>query len=203
MRGRRRPMCERRSNASRRVTRRFHSVARMPLLLPFTTFGEAAAFDLDVELVCRCRRIVVVDGSSPFFRDRRIMDARFTCTTILPHGARCSAVPTVYIRKRGRRGWTLADHSRAIAPATPARPADARQDLPRHRPARRSRPALRPGLRPALHGVRRRARRATLGPLPRPARRSLRVSWMSAGTDHARPLRARYARHGTLQRGKP
>ena len=86
----------------------------MPLLLPFTTFGEAAAFDLDVELVCRCRRIVVVDGSSPFFCDRRIMDARFTCTTILPHGARCTAVPTVYIRKRGRRDWTLADHSRAI-----------------------------------------------------------------------------------------
>ena len=75
---------------------------------PFTTFGEAAAFDLDVELVCRCRRIVVVDGSSPFFRDRRIMEARFTCTTILPHGARCTAFPTVYIRKSGRRGWTLA-----------------------------------------------------------------------------------------------
>jgi hypothetical protein len=35
----------------------------MPLLLPFTTFGEAAAFNLDVELVCRCWRIVVVDGS--------------------------------------------------------------------------------------------------------------------------------------------
>ena len=100
----------------------------MPLLLPFTTFGEAAAFDLDVELVCRCRRTVVVDGSSPFFRDRRIMDARFTCTTILPHGARCTAVPTVYIRKRGRRGWTLADHSRAMrSRQADALPADARR----------------------------------------------------------------------------
>ena len=44
----------------------------------------------------RCRRTVVVDGSSPFFRDRRIMDARFTCTTILPNGRAAHGAPTVY-----------------------------------------------------------------------------------------------------------
>ena len=34
--------------------------------------------------------------------------------TILPHDQRCSAAPSVHIRKRGRAKWTMADHSRAI-----------------------------------------------------------------------------------------
>jgi hypothetical protein len=31
-------------------------------LLPFETFGEAATFDLEVEVSCRCGRRVVIDG---------------------------------------------------------------------------------------------------------------------------------------------
>ena len=58
-------------------------------LLPFETFGEAAAFDLEVEVSCQCGRRVVIDGMAPAFRDRRIMGARFRCTTILPHGVAC------------------------------------------------------------------------------------------------------------------
>jgi hypothetical protein len=84
------------------------------MLLPFTTFGEAASFDLEVELVCRCQRRVVINGTSDFFRERRIMGTRFSCTTILPHGARCTAAPSIYIRKRDRAGWTMGDHSRAM-----------------------------------------------------------------------------------------
>jgi hypothetical protein len=30
--------------------------------LPFETFGEAAAFDLEVEVSCQCGRCVVIDG---------------------------------------------------------------------------------------------------------------------------------------------
>jgi hypothetical protein len=59
-------------------------------LLPFETFGEAATFDLEVEVSCRCRRRVVIDGMAPAFRDRRIMGTRFRCTTILPHGEACA-----------------------------------------------------------------------------------------------------------------
>jgi hypothetical protein len=46
-------------------------------LLPFKTFGEAATFDLEVEVSCQCGRRVVIDGMAPAFRDRRIMGARF------------------------------------------------------------------------------------------------------------------------------
>jgi hypothetical protein len=81
-------------------------------LLPFKTFGEAATFDLEVEVFCRCGRRVVIDGMAPAFRDRRIMGTRFRCTTILPHGAACAGSPSIYIRKRGRDRWTMADHSR-------------------------------------------------------------------------------------------
>jgi hypothetical protein len=83
-------------------------------LLPFRTFGEAAAFDLEVEVSCRCGRCVVIDGMAPAFRDRRIMNTRFRCTTSLPHGVACAGLPSIYIRKRGRGRWTMADHSRAI-----------------------------------------------------------------------------------------
>jgi hypothetical protein len=90
------------------------------MLLPFATFAEAAAFDLAVEVSRRCRRRVVIDGLSGVFRDRRIGDTRFVCTTILPHGARCTATPSIYIRKRGRAGWTLGDHSRAMRARQPS-----------------------------------------------------------------------------------
>jgi hypothetical protein len=80
-------------------------------LLPFETFGEAAVFDLEVEVSCQCRRCVVIDGVAPAFRDRRIMGTRFRCTTILPHGVACAGLPSIYIRKRGRGRWTMADHS--------------------------------------------------------------------------------------------
>ena len=52
-------------------------------LLLFKTFGEAAAFDLEVEVSCRRRRRVVIDGMASTFRDRRIMGVRFRCITIL------------------------------------------------------------------------------------------------------------------------
>src|SRR5512139_1549058 len=84
------------------------------MLLPFTTFGEAAAFDLEVEVSCRCGRCVTINGTVAPFRDRPIMGTRFTCTTALPHGARCNSQPAVYIRKRGRAGWTLGQHSHAM-----------------------------------------------------------------------------------------
>ena len=53
-------------------------------LLPFKIFGEAATFDLEVEVSCRCGRRVVIDGMAPAFRDRRIMGTRFRCTTPAP-----------------------------------------------------------------------------------------------------------------------
>jgi len=96
-------------------------------LLPFKTFGEAATFDLEVEVSCRCGRRVVIDGMAPAFRDRRIMGTRFRCTTILPHGVACAGLPSIYIRKRGRDRWTIADHSRAIR-ARQAAGADRCQD---------------------------------------------------------------------------
>src|ERR1700761_2073330 len=79
-------------------------------LLPFKTFGEAAAFDLEVEVSCRWGRRVVIDGMAPAFRDRRIMGTRFRCTTILPHGVACGGLPSIYIRKRD----TLADFGAAL-----------------------------------------------------------------------------------------
>src|SRR5882757_9809615 len=60
-------------------------------LLPFETFGEAAAFDLEVEVSCQCGRCIVIDGMAPAFRDRRIMGTRFRCTTIRYTGT--SAAP--------------------------------------------------------------------------------------------------------------
>jgi hypothetical protein len=121
-------------------------------LLPFKTFGEAATFDLEVEVSCRCGRRVVIDGMAPTFRNRRIMGARFRCTTILPHGVACAGSPSIYIRKRGRGRWTMGDHSRAIT--APGGGADRRQarDLRHNREALRGRLSLRPRLRAALHG---------------------------------------------------
>ena len=95
-------------------------------LLPFKTFGEAATFDLEVELSCRCGRRVVIDGMAPAFRDRRIMGTRFRCTTILPHGVACADLPSIYIRKRGRGRWTMADHSHAIRTRQAVAPIDAK-----------------------------------------------------------------------------
>jgi hypothetical protein len=42
-------------------------------LLPFETFGEAATFDLEVEVSCRCGRRVVIDGmaSGQLTKERR------------------------------------------------------------------------------------------------------------------------------------
>jgi hypothetical protein len=82
--------------------------------LPFTTFGEAAAFDFEVEVRCRCRRCVRIDGAAEAFRDRRIMGARFRCTTILPHGAPCTGEPSIYIGKRDRWELTMGEHSHAM-----------------------------------------------------------------------------------------
>ena len=86
----------------------------MPLWLPFRTFGEAAVFDFEVDVSCRCLRQVVIEGTSDYFKGRCIMTSRFVCTTILPHGQRCNGAPSVQIRKRGRGGWTISQHSQAI-----------------------------------------------------------------------------------------
>ena len=91
-------------------------------LLPLKRFGEAAAFDLEIEVSCRCGRRLVIDGRAPAFRDRRIMGTRFRCTTILPHGVACAGLPSIYIRKRGRDRWTMAEHSRAIRARQAAAP---------------------------------------------------------------------------------
>jgi hypothetical protein len=64
-------------------------------LVPFATFGEAATFDLEVEVSCQCGRCVVIDGKAPALRDRRIMGTRFRCTTILPHGVACAGLPSI------------------------------------------------------------------------------------------------------------
>jgi hypothetical protein len=95
-------------------------------LLPFETFGEAAAFDLEVEVSCQCGRCVVIDGMAPAFRDRRIMGTRFRCTTILPHGVACAGSPSIYIGKRGHWAMTMAEHSRAIRSRQAAAPIDAK-----------------------------------------------------------------------------
>jgi hypothetical protein len=95
-------------------------------LMPFKTFGEAAAFDLEVEVSCQCGRSVAIDGMAPAFRDRRIMGTRFRCTTILPHCVACAALPSIYIRKRGRGRWTMAEHSRAMRARQAAAPIDAK-----------------------------------------------------------------------------
>jgi hypothetical protein len=95
-------------------------------LLPFETFGEAAAFDLEVEVSCQCGRCVVIDGMAPAFRDRRIMCTRLRCTTILPHGVACAGSPSIYIGKRGHWAMTMAEHSRAIRSRQAAAPIDAK-----------------------------------------------------------------------------
>jgi hypothetical protein len=95
-------------------------------LLPYKTFGEAAAFGLEVEVSCQCGRHVVIDGMAPAFRVRRIMGTRFRCTTILPHGVACAGLPSIYIRKRGRGRWTMADYSCAIRARQVAAPIDAK-----------------------------------------------------------------------------
>src|SRR5712671_419826 len=95
-------------------------------LLPFKTFGQAAAFALEVEVACQCGRCVVIDGMAPAFRDRRIMGTRFRCTTILPHGVACAGLPSIYIGKRGRWGMSVAEHSRAIRARQTAAPNDAK-----------------------------------------------------------------------------
>jgi hypothetical protein len=95
-------------------------------LLPFETFGEAATFDLEVEVSCQCGRRVVIDGMAPAFHDRRIMGTRFRCTTILPDGVACAGSPSIYIGKRGRWGMTMAEHSRAIRSRQAAAPIDAK-----------------------------------------------------------------------------
>jgi hypothetical protein len=66
------------------------------------------------------------DGMAPAFRDRRIMGTRFRCTTILPHAVACAGSPSIYIRKRGRGRWTMADHSHAIRARQAVAPIDAK-----------------------------------------------------------------------------
>src|SRR5260370_9416552 len=71
-------------------------------LLPFRTFGEAAAFDLEVEVSCRCGRRVVIDGMAPAFRHRPLMCPRVRCTPILPPCLGGAGLPSIYIPNPGR-----------------------------------------------------------------------------------------------------
>src|SRR5260370_29246315 len=69
-------------------------------LLPFRTFGEAAAFDLEVEVSCRCGRRVVIDGIAPAFLGPRIMAPRFPSTTNRPPRRAFARLPSLHFRKR-------------------------------------------------------------------------------------------------------
>lgn len=98
-----------------------HYVKAMPRLvdLPFTSFGDLDAYDLEVAIACRCGRTAVFNGQTVGPRgetlfNRIIMGARFTCSTVLPDGNRCRGLIVPKIRRRGREGWTLDDHVRAL-----------------------------------------------------------------------------------------
>jgi hypothetical protein len=83
----------------------------MDILLPFSTFGELAAFDLEVEVHCpRCGRRAPIER----VRDRCIMGQRFACETVRWHGMRCVGRGIPYIRKRGRVGLTIETHSKLM-----------------------------------------------------------------------------------------
>jgi hypothetical protein len=156
-------------------------------LLPFKTFGEAANFDLEVEVSCQCGRCVVIDGMAPTFRDRRIMGTRFRCTTILPHGVACAGLPSIYIRKRGRGRWTMAEHSRAIGARQAVAPIDAKLGTFASIVTRCEVAFLYDrGLRAVLHGRYDRIRRAAVGSLPRQAMAPVHLPRMRPDARHAR-----------------
>jgi hypothetical protein len=84
---------------------------------PLRTFGDLAAFDLEAVVSCRCGRHGTIEADADFFRDRPIGGSAFRCTTILPlwsRGQQCTGRPLPEIRKRGRDGWNLVDHWRAM-----------------------------------------------------------------------------------------
>jgi hypothetical protein len=78
-----------------------------------------------VQVVCRCGRKRIFDGSETGLRDRAIMGARFRCITILPHRACCNVMPTIPIGKRGRWQMTMAERSRTILERQGKAPIDA------------------------------------------------------------------------------
>jgi len=67
------------------------------LSLPFATFGDVAAAGLEISVTCRCRRERLIDGVHEAIRDRPLCRARFRCTTVLPHGEKCAALPWISI----------------------------------------------------------------------------------------------------------
>ena len=79
------------------------------LVVPFRTFGEAASFDLEAYVSCRCGRELTIDGTSSAFADREIARTRFRCTTMLPHGQPCVHQPGWHFRKGSQRTWNMAD----------------------------------------------------------------------------------------------
>ena len=89
---------------------------------PLRTFGDLAAFDLEAVVSCRCGRHGTIDGAALFFRDRPIGGTRFRCTTMLPiglYGRQCNERHGPTIRRRGRDGWNLPDHWRAMMRRNP------------------------------------------------------------------------------------
>ena len=117
----------------------------------------------------RCQSRVVIDGLSDVFRDRRIGDTRFVCTTILPHTPLHGDAVDLHSQTRPRRLGPARSRARHARPPAARLTTCRARHLPKHRPAERSRAPLRPGLPPALHDRRDRARRAAVGQVPRPA----------------------------------
>jgi hypothetical protein len=88
-------------------------------VLPIATFGDLVAFDLEAAVSCRCGRQTILDPTSAALRDRPIGHSRFRCSTHLPDNRTCGQVHVATLRKRGRAGWTLADHWRAMMDRNP------------------------------------------------------------------------------------
>jgi hypothetical protein len=87
----------------------------MDMLLPFSTFGELTAFNLEVEVRCpRCGRRTVIDSSAKVIRDRRIMGQSFMCKTVLWDGRGCPGGGIPHIKKRGRGHPSVEEHSRLL-----------------------------------------------------------------------------------------
>lgn len=86
-------------------------IDKFVLTLPFATFGDVAAAGLEISVTCRCRRELLIDAAHESIRDRPLCDARFRCTTVLPHGQKCAA-----------SSWISIDHAGSWAEQIARRP---------------------------------------------------------------------------------
>jgi hypothetical protein len=80
-----------------------------PLPLPFRTYGDVEAADLEVTVTCsKCSRSVLIDAGSEAMRDRRLCGARLVCTTVLPHGPTCTGYGLLRVDHAGSWAAQLA-----------------------------------------------------------------------------------------------